>query len=114
MTLTAGPVQTNSHQDTDGRGDTVTLTELHEAVVEGLVRMADAEQAAARAAYALQQVEGPLGDRIERNRLRSERNRRPRPPANGHNHNGHQADTRLVITNNGLITECLRCGREVK
>jgi hypothetical protein len=57
---------------------------------------------------------GQLKARIERNRARSERNRRPNRPADGHNHNGHQADTRLVLTNNGLITECMRCGREVK
>jgi hypothetical protein len=82
-------------------------------MVEALAWMADAERAAERAAYALQNVEGPLDARIERNRARSERNRRPRPPANGHNHNGRRSDTRLVLTNNGLITECLRCGRKV-
>jgi hypothetical protein len=51
---------------------------------------------------------------IEINRRRSERNRRPRPPAAGHVHNGHRSDVRLFLTSNDLIIRCLRCGREVR
>jgi hypothetical protein len=120
MSLTAGPA-TNENNDTARLGDTITLPELQRALSRSSNRFWEAQsqlqdlfEELEAAALDTDATIGQLKARIERNRQRSERNRRPQSPANGHNHNGHQSDVRLVLTSNGLITECLRCGREVK
>jgi hypothetical protein len=64
----------------------------------------------------LKAAELDLSRRVLSKRQRDSRHRerKRQQEADGHIHNGRQADTRLVLTSNGLITECLRCGREVK
>jgi len=102
----AGPVQTNGHNDTGARGAPITLPELRQLL--GAVSLLCAHAAAVEGA--VREAIPRADSRIARNRLRSERSRRPV----GASTNGRQADVRLVLTNNGLIAECRRCGREVK
>jgi hypothetical protein len=89
----------------------LTLPETLRAAQEAVLWATNAAQCAQEAVAALEAIEGPLSDRIEANRARSERVRR-----NGHSdgsHNGHVADIALWPSSHGLDPICRRCGKRV-
>jgi hypothetical protein len=86
----------------------LTLPETLRAAQVAVLWATNAAQCAQEAVAALEAIEGPLSDRIEANRARSERVRRD----NG-SHNGHVADIALWPSSQGLDPICQRCGKRV-
>lgn len=65
------------------------------------------------AGRAAELLAGPLAERIELNRQRSERHRCTKTTPYVANGNDHDRDVALKLTSHGIVAECRRCGKQV-